>query len=212
MSPTSFTESCSATGTVFDTLCSKDSGPPGLPYFSVRLSVICAKYPNALLEIANEPVHPTQAVVLHNAAYVKSLAKLVPSSVPVALGSVESGGGFGAGSYVTWHAPRFGKAGWPAEIARGAALMKRFKKPLVNDEPMGAADRAIPGRRDNDPDQFQQAAAASLQAGLGATFHYESGLQAALPTTIEMACLDAWLAGFSANRSARRAGSVESSR
>ena len=65
---------------------------------------------------------------------------------------------------------------------------------------MGAADVAIPGRRDNDPGRFQQAAAASRQAGIGATFHYEGGLQARMPTRIEMACLDAWLAGFSATR------------
>ena len=124
----------------------------------------------------------------------------MPKVVPVALGSVEYGDGFAGGAYVTWHAPRSGKGGWPAQIAEGAALAKRFKKPVVNDEPIGAADTAIPGRRDNDPEHFQQAAAASRHAGLGATFHYESGLQAKLPTRIEMACLDAWLAGFSANR------------
>ena len=57
-----------------------------------------------------------------------------------------------------------------------------------------------PLRRDNAPEHFQQAAAASRQAGIGATFHYEGGLQARMPTRIEMACLDAWLAGFSATR------------
>jgi hypothetical protein len=65
---------------------------------------------------------------------------------------------------------------------------------------MGAADKAVPGRRDNDPARFRQAAVANRRAGLGATFHYEGGLQARKPTTIEMACLDAWLAGLSAAR------------
>jgi hypothetical protein len=157
---------------------------------------VCARYPNALFEIANEPVHPTQATALHDAGYLKSLATLVPAGVPVALGSVENGDGFAEGAYVTWHAPRSG--GWPAEIAHGAALMKRFRKPLVNDEPMGAGEKAVPGRRDNVPEHFRQAAAASRRAGIGATFHYEGGLQASLPSKIELACLDAWLAGLSA--------------
>jgi hypothetical protein len=161
---------------------------------------ICARYPNALLEIANEPVHPTQAKVLHDAAYLKTLATLVPAGVPVALGAVEDSDGFPTGSYVTWHAPRSGKGGWPAQIAGGALLVHRFKKPVVNDEPMGAADEAVPGRRDNVPDHFREAAIASRRAGLGATFHYEGGLHARLPSKTELACLDAWLAGLSAGR------------
>lgn len=164
------------------------------------VGAICARYPNALLEIANEPVHPTQAKAIHDAAYLKSLAALVPGGVPISLGSVERGDGFAAGSYLTWHAPRSGPGGWQAQIAHGAALAKRFKKPVVNDEPMGAADKAVPGRRDNDPARFRQAAVASRRAGLGATFHYEGGLQARMPTAIESACLDAWLAGLSAGR------------
>ena len=164
------------------------------------IGAICARHPNALLEIANEPVHPTQARALHDAAYLKSLAALVPAGVPVSLGSVENGDAFAAGAYVTWHAPRSGAGGWPAQIAHGAALAKRFGKPVVNDEPMGAADKAVPGRRDNNPARFRQAAVASRRAGLGATFHYEGGLQARRPTKIEMACLDAWLAGLSAGR------------
>jgi hypothetical protein len=159
------------------------------------IAEICARYPNALLEIANEPVHPTQARALHDPAYVTSLAELVPARVPLSLGSVENGDGFAAGTYVTWHAPRSGKGGWAAQLAAGAALVRRFKKPVVSDEPMGAADTAIPGRRDNVPAHFREAAIAARRAGLGATFHYEGGLQARLPSAIELACLDAWLAG-----------------
>jgi len=164
------------------------------------IAAICARYPNALLEIANEPVHPTQARDLHDAAYVRSLAELVPAGVPVSLGSVENGDGFAAGSYVTWHAPRSGTGGWAAQIARGAALVRRFKKPIISDEPIGAADRAIPGRRDNVPAHFRDAALAARRAGLGMTFHYEGGLFARLPSATELACLDAWIAGLSAGR------------
>lgn len=159
---------------------------------------ICARYPNALLELANEPGHPTQSRAVHDPATLQSLAQVVPKQVPLALGSVEYGEGFAAGTYVTWHAPR--TARWYSDISEGAALVKRFNKPVVSDEPIGAADHAVPGRRDNNPAHFRQAAAAIRRAGLGATFHYDGGVQAKPLTTIEMACLDAWLAGFSANR------------
>ena len=51
---------------------------------------------------------------------------------------------------------------------------------------------AVPGRRDNDPDRFRAAALLSRMAGLGATFHYEQGLQAKIPTGVEGRCFDAW--------------------
>ena len=168
-----------------------------IPRHVKAIGEICGRYPNALVEIANEPGHPTQAKPVHDASFVASLASLVPAGVPVSLGLGDGGGGLTAGTYVTWHAPRSGRD-WPAQIARGASLVTRFKKPVVNDEPMGAADAAVPGRRDNVPAHFREAAAASRRAGVGATFHYEGGLQAKLPSATEMKCLDAWLDGLSA--------------
>jgi len=169
-----------------------------MPQHVKAIGEICARHPNALLELANEPGHPSQSAAVHDPATLQSLATLVPKGVPLALGSVEYGDGFAAGTYVTWHAPR--TATWPAEIAAGAALLKRFNKPVVNDEPIGAADRPVPGRRDNTPGRFRQAGAASRRAGLGATFHYDGGIQTRPLTAIETACLDAWLAGLNAIR------------
>ena len=168
--------------------------PIDIPRHVKAIGAIAKRHPNALVEIANEPVHPTQARALHDASYLNSLRGQIPAGVPFALGSLDSGDAAVAGTYVTWHAPR--SANWPAEIARGAAFVAKFKKPVVNDEPMGAGDVAIPGSRDNDPARFRAAAAESRKAGLGATFHYEGGLQAKQPTAKELACLDAWLAGL----------------
>jgi hypothetical protein len=67
-----------------------------------------------------------------------------------------------------------------------------WRKPVISDEPIGAAVAAVHGRRDNDPDRFRAAALLSRMAGLGATFHYEGGLQARIPTGIESRCFDAW--------------------
>ena len=95
---------------------------------------------------------------------------------------------------MTWHSPR--GSDWVKRVEEGAALMKRFGKPLINDEPIGAADKPEPGRRDNDPANFRAAATAMRRAGIGATFHYDGGIQTRLPTKTEMACLDAWLDGL----------------
>jgi hypothetical protein len=165
-----------------------------IPRFVRAIGAICARHPNALLELANEPGHPTQSAAVHDPVYMRSLLKLVPKAVPTALGSVEYGDRFAAGQYVTWHAPR--THDWPEEIAKGAALVAKFKKPVISDEPIGAADAAVPGRRDANPENFRRAGAASRRAGLGATFHYDGGVQAKPLTRIELACLDAWLAGL----------------
>ena len=162
--------------------------------FVKSIAAICAKHPNALLELANEPGHPTQAAEMHDPGHLQSLLPLVPKHVPVALGSVEYHDGFAAGTYVTWHSPRGGN--WARQVEEGAALLKKFGKPVINDEPIGAADKAEPGRRDSDPARFRAAAAAMRRAGIGATFHYDGGIQTRLPTKGELACLDAWLEGL----------------
>ena len=172
---------------------------------------ICARHGNAVLEIANEPWHATQARVLHDPAYLRQLEATLPRTVPIALGAVEGGDGYGAGDYVTWHAPRTREHA--RAVARGAALVRKFKKPVVSDEPIGAADAASPGRRDNDPARFRAAAEATRRAGLGATFHYEGGLQARLPSPVEATCLDAWLDGLGARgRGSASGGSEAASR
>jgi hypothetical protein len=47
--------------------------------------------------------------------------------------------------------------------------------PVVQDEPIGAAEAAVPGRRDNVPDHFRWAAALWAFTG-GATFHSDAGI------------------------------------
>lgn len=156
---------------------------------------IAARYPNALVEIANEPAHPTQHPSIHSAEHVRKLASLIPESVPVALGSIEYGEGFADGDYVTTHLPRdAGDDGWGhvRALAAGAALIERWKKPVISDEPIGAAAQYVRGRRDNDPARFRAAALLTRVAGMGATFHYEGGLQARIPADGELACFNAW--------------------
>lgn len=149
---------------------------------------------NAFVEIANEPGHPTQDARVHDPATLKRLAGFLPEPVVVALGSIEYGEGFRNGDYVTTHVAR-GEEPWEhvLNVAKHAADLG---KPLVSDEPIGAAPQHQPGRRDNDPARFAAAAALTRLAGMEATFHYEGGLQATIPENREAACLAAWQTGL----------------
>lgn len=151
----------------------------------------CADAGNCVIEIANEPYHPTQSAAVHDHSTLRRLRAEIPSSVPVSLGTLDDKGELAAGDYVTWHSPR--DANWPERMREGADLVRRYRKPVIADEPMGASDHAVPGRRDNVPEHFAAAARIARESGLGATFHYERGLQARRPTAIEAACLAAWL-------------------
>lgn len=175
---------------------------PDLNQHVKAVATIAAAHPNAVVEIANEPWHPTQDPRLHDPAFVRALADLVPGQVPVALGSIEGGDGYAAaGRYATWHSPRSNDAdnwGHVLALADGAALLRKWQKPVISDEPVGAAEGLIPGRRDNDPRRFAAAAAMTRLAGLGATFHYEGGLQARIPSGRELECFQAWSRGLDA--------------
>lgn len=152
---------------------------------------------NAFVELANEPWHPTQDVRVQQPAFLQRLATLIPDAVIVALGSIEYGDQFGAGDYVTTHTDR-GRGAWDHVLAIGehARRLGGLGKPVVSDEPIGAAAQYDPGRRDNDPARFAAAAAITRLAGLGATFHYEGGLHAKIPSGREAACLAAWQLGL----------------
>jgi hypothetical protein len=160
-----------------------------------EVGAIAARYPNALVEIANEPAHPTQDVKLHSADSLKLLAALVPEAVPVAFGSAEYGDHFAGGDYATYHFPRdTGDDGWGhvRKLAIGAALVEKWRKPVVSDEPIGAAAQFVAGRRDDDPRRFAAAALMTRIAGLQPTFHYEGGLLAKQPAGREQEAFAAW--------------------
>jgi hypothetical protein len=152
---------------------------------------IAAAHPNAFVELANEPFHPTQHPSLHDSAALERLATLVPEDVVVAYG--EYGEGLAVGDYVTVHTHR-GDQPWDhvLSLAEGRELIDRLKRPVVSDEPIGAAGRREPGRRDNSPERFRAAAMLTRMAGMYATFHYEGGLHARIPDGVEAECFEAW--------------------
>jgi hypothetical protein len=159
------------------------------------IGAACARAGNCVIEIANEPYHGTQAPAVHDRAFLKRLRGSIAPEIPVALGAASEPQDSGGGDYATVHLSRdTGKGGWAHVEAIKAAsdLPGRLKVPVVSDEPIGAADRLEPGRRDNDPARFAAGARATRAAGLGATFHYSDGIQALIPTGRQLACFEAW--------------------
>lgn len=161
---------------------------------------------NAFVEIANEPGHPTQNTRLHDPAELVRLAALIPAPVVMALGSAEYAPGYAAGDYATFHFPRDGGWGHVLKLAEGASLIAQLKKPVINDEPIGAAAEYQERRRDNDPARFAAAGALTVLTGMAGTFHYEGGLQARIPQGREAACLAAWQLGSTLVRDAHPTG------
>jgi hypothetical protein len=156
---------------------------------------VVSEHDNALIEVANEPAHPSQLPDVHRPDVLVRLRSRVPRTIPVALGLVEGLERSSAGDYVTWHSPRDpGSDGWGhvLALAEGPDLLKQWNKPVVSDEPIGAGAKFEAGRRDDSPERFRAAALLTRLAGLGATFHYEGGLQASIPTGRELECFNAW--------------------
>jgi len=156
---------------------------------------IASEHDNALIEIANEPAHPSQLPDVHRSETLVRLRSRVPRTIPVALGLVEGLERAAAGDYVTWHPPRDADSGgWGhvLALAQGPELIKQWNKPVVSDEPIGAGAAFETGRRDDSPERFRAAALVTRLAGLGATFHYQGGLQASIPAGRELECFNAW--------------------
>ena len=156
------------------------------------LGRLCQREGLCTLEIANEPYHGTQDPRLHDRSFLAGLRRAVPAEVPVALGAGNSGAESGGADYVTVHFPRERGWGHVAALADGAPLRARFKAPVVNDEPIGAAEAVVDGRRDADPERFRAAALLAIMAGIGSTFHYDGGIHATIPRGRQAMCFAAW--------------------
>jgi len=156
------------------------------------LGQLCLREGLCTVEIANEPYHGTQDPKLHDRNTLVSLRKAVPAEVPVALGAGNSGAESGGGDYVTVHFGRDRGWGHVAALAEGAALVAKFKAPVVNDEPIGAAEAVVDGRRDASPERFRAAGLLAIMAGMGSTFHYDGGIHATIPQGRQAACFTAW--------------------
>ena len=151
---------------------------------------------NAILEVANEPYHSTQASRIHEAAHLLSLGGA--SRVPFALGAAESDESdemFG-GSFITAHLDR-GRDKWNQvrRVRELEMLSDKGRKPVLNNEPIGAAEASLHGRRESDPAFFFCLGVLNRIFEVGGVFHSDAGLNALLPGPVQQACAEAFVAG-----------------
>jgi hypothetical protein len=161
---------------------------------------IAAGHPNVVVQIANEHYHPTQSRELHDPAALRELARLIPPPVLYTESAAADDTAIQPqGAYVTRHLSRGGGAArMVARVQLLGSLALQTGKPVVNGEPIGAAERDQPGRRLSDPGFFRDLARQTSAAGLaGGTFHCEDGLFARVPGPVQQACARAWVQGAS---------------
>jgi len=182
-----------------------DSEPVGMTGPSLRAQVaevgkIAAGHANAVMQVANEHYHPTQSRELHDPAVLGELGRLIPPQVlHTESAAADDTATEPQGAYITRHLSRSGS---PAQMLERVQLLGRLAsktgKPVVNGEPIGAAEKDDPGRRLSDPGFFRDLARQTSAAGLaGGTFHCEDGLLARVPGPVQQACARAWVQGAS---------------
>jgi hypothetical protein len=157
----------------------------------------CAAVENCLLEIANEPYHGTQAN-LEDAALMRTLQDAVPKEVPVAWGAARDykSDVMAGGSFVTSHTARSGDRWARAARARDLEqLSKTTGKFVVDDEPIGAAEKDVRNRRDANPAVFFAQGILSRIFELGSTFHCEDCLHARVPGPNQQRSAEAFIEG-----------------
>jgi hypothetical protein len=151
---------------------------------------------NAILEVANEPYHGTQADAIHSADTLLAMGR--QSQLSFALGAAQSDESveMGGGSFVTAHLDR-GRDKWNQvrRVRELAMLSETTRKPVLNNEPIGAGETSDRGRRESDPAFFFCLGALNHIFEVGGVFHSEAGLHAALPGPVQQACADAFVEG-----------------
>ena len=162
-----------------------------------QVGTLCAAADNCVMELANEPYHGSQAD-LDDPARLGRLQQEVPDTVPVAWGAARqhTADRLSGGDFVVAHVARGGDR-WSrvARVAELAALSQRTGKFVVDNEPIGAAEQAARGRRDDMPAAFFAQAALAGLLGVGATFHCEDCLLAQVPGPTQRRCAAAFAEG-----------------
>lgn len=161
-----------------------------------RLGQIAADHSNAVLELANEPVHQTQAAEVGDPAYLRKLRELVPPGVLVALGPAgatiaEDDTRF-IGDWMPIHEERSDDGSgvrWVRHLADLREISARVNLPVVNDEPR---------RDDQAPDNQAGVGVLAKVFGLGDTYHYQGGLGALIPVGAELDGFEGRRAGWNA--------------
>lgn len=166
-----------------------------------RVADICAGQPHVLVEVANEPYHATQAARVHDFSFLEHLGRtyLDPHGLIWAAGAPESDEPEEPlpGGYITLHLDR-GRDPWNMvrRVREMEVAQQRYKRFVMNGEPIGFADTDQPGRRVADPQIAFTMGVLSRAFEVGVVSHADHCLQADLPSPQQQLCHDALVAGF----------------
>lgn len=167
-----------------------------------QVSVIAAtvaEHDNAVLQIANEHYHPTQADALHDIEFLNELGRLVPDQVLYTLSpAADDEADDPQGEFITRHLDR-GRDTWNQvrRVREHEALSDRTDKYVVSDEPIGADERDQPGRRIANPAFFYALGGLCRGFEAGCTFHCESCLRSKPLGPVQQEAARAFIAGYS---------------
>lgn len=162
---------------------------------------ILARYVNPLAEIANEPwnVGGGQRDDLSPDRLLE-LRRLITMDIIGALGAAEDDEStdYSGGDFITIHLDR-SRDVWNQvrRIREMQNVADNTGKPVMNNEPIGAAEPGTPGQRLYDPAAFMVLGALSRLFETGCVFHFEDGLHCNLPVgPNQEACSDAFVLGW----------------
>ncbi|MEW5982275.1 MAG: hypothetical protein AB1806_07875 [Acidobacteriota bacterium] len=161
------------------------------------IGAACDRADNCLVQIANEPYHPSQDNRLGRDEDLQDLADRLPGGVLYTLGAASADtASRPGGEYITRHLARQGDA-WRmvARVRDLERLSQQTGKPVVSGEPIGAAERSEPSRRSDDPAVFFAFGILGRLFDVGTTFHMEDGLHALVPRPIQQRCAEAFIEG-----------------
>lgn len=143
--------------------------------------------PNVVLELCNE--------AFQNG--VTPSAHTQPTTIICAAGSgMDETPDLPPWDYATFHAPR--DAEWPRKSHNAMEIANYLDRPVINDEPMGAAEVAVAGSRSDVPDDFYYFAAIGMLLAGGGTFHSSNGVQSQIWEPVQRLCAQSFYAALNA--------------
>jgi hypothetical protein len=152
------------------------------------VDAICDQHPNALLELANEPLNITQSPDLP--AIIKAYRPVTrPYCIGAADGPNDGDTQFDGGDYINVHSDRSTAERW-REVRHTKEVgdkARAQRKPANDDE--GFKDTS-------DPEKWRARAVLCQMQGIGHTIHLESGKSCRIPTGAELQCFNAAVEGW----------------
>jgi hypothetical protein len=152
---------------------------------------------NVLFELANEPTHPTQKDLTPE-YLAQIMTDRVPNTMTRGLGCADDDESieYAAGDHVPIHLDR-SRDHWNMvrRVREMLAISETVGRPAFNQEPIGAGEANIQGKRCADPAIFLTMSALNRLFNVGGIFHSEEGLFARPLGPTQRRCAEAYIRG-----------------